>query len=185
MAFGIGSILGAVAGPLIGAVVGGPAGAAIGAGVTAATRSLSQPQLAPTAVAVQAPRIGGSQVGPTATPAMAGALVPGARAMIQSLLAVAGASLGKRVTASSVLSLTRELGLVAAAAALGLTAVEVAQIIATKPRRRRRGITAAQIATTRRTIRKVTSIQRALAEVCPPPRRRAPAKKFTATRVQA
>lgn len=185
MGFGIASLIGSVAGPVIGGLIGGPAGAAVGAGITSATRSLSQPQLAPTSVAVAAPRIGGSQSGPTATPAMAGALVPGVRTMIQGLLSLATATLGKRVTAASVLSLTRELGIVAAAAALGLTAVEVAQIIATKPRRRRRGITAAQIATTRRTIRKVTSIQRALAEVCPPPRRRAPAKKFTATRVQA
>lgn len=176
-----GNILGAVAGPVIGGLIGGPVGAAAGAAVT---RSLT-PQLAPTAVAVQAPRIGGTQTGPSPTPAMAGALVPGARTMIQGLLSIAGVTLGRRVTAPSVLSLVRELGLVAAAGALGLTVVEVAQIIAARPRRRRRGITAAQIATTRRTIRKVTSIQRALSEVCPPPRRRAPAKKFTATRVQA
>ena len=185
MAFGIGSILGAAA-SIGGAILGGPVGGAVAAAGGALTRSLApSPALAPTAVSVAAPRIGGTQTGPSATPAMAGALIPVGRQLITGLLSVAGATLGRRVTANSVLSLVRELGIVAAAAALGLTAVEVAQIIAARPRRRRRGITAAQIATTRRTIRKVTSIQRALAEVCPPPRRRAPAKKFTATRVQA
>ena len=185
MAFGIGSILGAAA-SIGGAILGGPVGGAVSAAGGALTRSLApQPQLAPTSVAVMPPRIGGSQTGPTATPVIGSAVAIAGRTVIQGLLSMAGATLGKRVTASSVLSLTRELGLVAAASALGLTTVEVAQIIATKPRRRRRGITAAQIATTRRTIRKVTSIQRALAEVCPPPRRRAPTKKFTATRVQA
>ena len=185
MAFGIGSLLGGAA-SIVGGLIGGPVGGAVSAAGGLVTRSLApQPALAPTSVAVAAPRIGGTQTGPSATPAMAGALVPGARAMITGLLSVAGATLGRRVTANSVLALTRELGIVAAAAALGLTAVEVAQIIAARPRRRRRGITAAQIATTRRTIRKITSVQRALAEVCPPPRRRAPTKKFSATRVQA
>lgn len=185
MGFSIGSLVGGLA-PIVGGLVGGPTGALVGAAVSRSLApSAPTPQLAPTAVAIAPPRIGGSQTGPTATPAMAGAIVPAARTMIQGLLSLATATIGKRVTSASVLSLVRELGLVSAAAALGLSAVEVAQIIAAKPRRRRRGITAAQIATTRRTIRKVTSIQRALAEVCPPPRRRAPAKKFTATRVQA
>ena len=185
MAFGIGSLLGGAA-SIAGGLIGGPVGGAVAAAGGLLSRSLApQPALAPTAVAVQAPRIGGTQTGPSATPVVGSAIAVAGRTLVAGLLSMAGVTLGRRVTASSVLALVRELGLVAAAGALGLTAVEVAQIIAARPRRRRRGITAAQIATTRRTIRKVTSIQRALAEVCPPPRRRAPAKKFTATRVQA
>jgi len=117
----------------------------------------------------------GSQAGPTV--AQAGtALIPfvaGARGIIAALLGRASATIGTRISAARVLSLVRDLGLAAAAAALGLTAVEVAQIIAAKPRRRRRGITASQLATTKATIRRVTSINRAIAEVCPPARRRA------------
>lgn len=115
----------------------------------------------------------GSQIGPTVQ--RAGALVPfvaGARGLIAVLLGRASASIGSRITSARVLSLVRDLGLAAAAAALGLTAIEVAQILAAKPKRRRRGITASQLATTKATIRRVHSINDAIASVCPPARRR-------------
>ena len=124
----------------------------------------------------------GSQVGPSVQPAAAGALVPfvagGARSLIAALLARASAAVGTRITRNRALSLVRDLGLAAAAAALGLTAIEIAQIIASSPRRRRRGITAAQIATTKATIRRMDSLNRQIAAVCPPTRRRrAPARR--------
>jgi len=123
-----------------------------------------------------------SQVGPTilggggprTLPGAGGvlSLAMGAGRLIASLLARASATLGKRITRAGVLSLTREVGIVAAATALGLTAVEIAQIIASKPKRRRRGITAAQLTTTKATIRRMDSINRAIAQVCPPAARR-------------
>lgn len=180
MAFGIGSILGAVAGaaaPIVGAALGGPAGAAIGTALGGAITQATAPTVS-------------TQAGPTAaraTPAR-GARVPMAmaqRGLITELLAIASDQIGRRITAAQVLALVRDLGLAAAALALGLTETQTAQVIAARPRRRRRGITAASIATTRRTIRQVSSIQRQLAEFCPPPRRRAPTKRITATRVQA
>lgn len=181
MAFGLGSILGAVTGaaaPIIGAALGGPVGAAIGAVGTAVGTAIAQP----TPVS--------SQVGPGAATQVRGARVPMAmatrgRGLITELLGIASEQIGRRITASQVLALVRDLGLAAAALALGLTETQTAQVIAARPRRRRRGITAASIATTRRTIRQVSSIQRQLAEFCPPPRRRAPTKRITATRVQA
>lgn len=116
----------------------------------------------------------GSQAGPTVTQA-GGVLVPfvaGARGLLAALLGRASVNLGSRISSARVLSLVRDLGLAAAAAALGLTAIEVAQIIAAKPKRRRRGITASQLATTKATIRRVHSINDAIASVCPPARRR-------------
>ena len=146
MGFSIGRFLGSLAstvvgsipiiGPLIGAVAGG----------------FSTPP--------PGPYPGGSQVGPTVfTPAQAMSTVPalvrGAGTLLRSLLARASATLGKRITRSGVLSLVREVGIVAAATALGLTAVEVAQIIASKP-----------------TMRRIHSLTTAIAKVCPPAVRR-------------
>ncbi len=178
MGFSIGKFLGAIA-PVVGAVFGGAPGAALGTAVGAAI--LGPPKIAPAGFVapaqqisfVPAPRPGGSSVGPTA--ASASILLPlarGAGRLISSLLARASATLGKRINRAGVLSLTREVGIVAAATALGLTAVEVAQIIAAKPTRRRRGITASQITTTKATMRRLDSLNRAIASACPPPRRR-------------
>lgn len=73
--------------------------------------------------------------------------------------------------------LARELGIVAAASVLGITALELAEIVTKPRRRRRRGITAAQIRTTKATIRRMDSLNRSIADVCPPrARRRAPSR---------
>jgi len=74
--------------------------------------------------------------------------------------------------------LAREVGIPAAATALGITAVEVAQIIASdivsKTRRRARGISARDIRSARRTISKMNSFQKLIQ--CAPGARRAPAR---------
>ncbi len=181
MGFSIGRFLGSiaqVAAPILGAVIGGPAGALLGTAVAGGISAgfgptASQVGPVPLLSSVAFPRIP-SLPGPTVTPT--GAIVPfiagGAGALIRALLARASAFIGNRVSRDRVLSLVRDLGLAATAAALGLSVVEVAQIIAARPRRRRRGITASQLATTKATIRRVHSINDAIASVCPPARRR-------------
>lgn len=76
--------------------------------------------------------------------------------------------------ASRAMLLARELGVVAAAALLGMTSVQLADLIVRKRRRRRRGITAAQIRITKATMRRLDSLNTAIAKACPTPRRRAP-----------
>lgn len=178
MGFSIGSFLsslGSVAAPIIGGLVGGPTGFALGSAVSAGFA----PSRGPTPASfVPIPRPG-SSVGPTV--ASASIIIPlarGAGRLISSLLARASATLGRRISRAGVLSLTREVGIAAAATALGLTAIEIAQIIAAKPTRRRRGITASQLTTTKATIRRIDSINRSIAAVCPPAarRRRAPSR---------
>jgi len=180
MSFSIGgflSALGSIAAPIIGGIVGGPAGFALGSAVSAGFGAPSS-SVGPTVLTLRGPPRGRPVTtgggGATTLPGAGGvlSLALGAGRLIASLLARASATLGKRINRAGVLSLTREVGIVAAATALGLTAVEIAQIIASKPRRRRRGITAAQLTTTKATIRRMDSINRAIAQVCPPASRR-------------
>lgn len=186
MGFSIGGFLGSIASsivsqiPIIGPAIGQIISPSRPPAPTGRQLILQQPLPTPQQFQPIAFRPGpfpfGSQAGPTVfQPAAAGALVPfvaGARGIIAALLGRASATIGTRISAARVLSLVRDLGIAAAAAALGLTALEVAQIIAAKPKRRRRGITASQLATTKATIRRVHSINDAIASVCPPARRR-------------
>lgn len=182
MGFSIGRFLGNLAGSVVSQIpIIGPLIGAASAGFTG-PRGPAAPFPVPTGTA-------GSQRGPTVLTGGSGpgtlvggsavvTMARGAIGFIAGLLARASATLGKRITRSGVLSLSREVGLVTAATALGLTAVEIAQIIASKPRRRRRGITASQISTTKATLRRIQSLDRAIAKACPPPaHRRAAVRK--------
>lgn len=124
------------------------------------------------------PRV--SQRGPTAFPppgtilrpaAFTPLAVAGVRGLIATLLGRASAAIGKRMSARSVVALINSLGLTAAAAALGLSVEEAAQIFASKPRRRRRGITARDISTTKRVINVTHRIQHELSHLAAPVRR--------------
>jgi len=140
--------------PAVGTVFGGPVGRALG---TALSQSLApRPSFA-------------SQVGPTAV--RFGRVLP-------LIGRAAGRAVG-RIDRRKAALLARELGISAAAIALGITAVELAELLVSAPRRRRRGITAAQISTTKATIRRVNSLNVAIAKVCAPAqrrRRRAPSR---------
>mgnify|MGYP000211720625 CR=1 FL=1 len=195
MGFSIGRLLGSIVQPaltILGGAFGGPAGALAGSAIGGAIAGDGRRQTFAQQLAARGPLpvapsplmlpVGlpagsfsfGSQAGPTVQPAGT-ALIPfvgAARGLVAVLLGRASAFIGTRISSARVLTLVRDLGLAAAAAALGLTAVEVAQIIAAKPRRRRRGITAAQLATTKATIRRVHSINHAIASVSPPAARR-------------
>lgn len=68
---------------------------------------------------------------------------------------------GKYLTNRKVVSLAKRIGLEAAAAALGISVLNIAQMIATdasRPQRRRRGITWRELSTTRRTMRRLASM---------------------------
>lgn len=116
-----------------------------------------------------------SQRGPTVTRAALAPAVPfvaaGVRGLIATLLGRASVAIGKRMSAKSVVALVKSLGLTAAAVALGLTVEETAQIFAAAPRRRRRGITARDIATTKRVIGVTHRIQHELGHLARPVRR--------------
>lgn len=108
--------------------------------------------------------------GPTVLPARLGGFLP-------RIGLAAGRTFGSAKFRRSALVLAKELGISAAAIALGITVLELAEIIARGTPRRRRGITARQISTTKATIRRIDSLNRAIAKVCPPAsRRRAPSR---------
>jgi hypothetical protein len=69
-------------------------------------------------------------------------------------------------------ALARQVGIETAAVALGITAVELAQMlasdIASTPTRRSRGISGADIRRTRRTLGKFNSMQRLISQACRP-----------------
>ena len=116
-----------------------------------------------------------SQAGPTVRRAGIVPAIPfvagGVRGLISALLARASGAIGKRMSARTVRSLINSLGLTAAAAALGLSVEEAAQIFAAAPRRRRRGITARDISTTKRVIGVTHRIQHELSHLAAPVRR--------------
>jgi hypothetical protein len=80
----------------------------------------------------------------------------------------------KLFNSKSIADLAKRVGIDAAAAALGLTAVEVAQLIAShittssSRRKRGRGISARDVRVTRRTLHKVRSIEHAISGACRP-----------------
>ena len=151
MAFSIGGLLGGIASVLPGI-----------SSIIGAFRKPSRPR---------AP----SQAGPTVRRAAFGVpAIPIARGLIGTLLGRATAAVGKRMSARSVVALIKSLGLTAAAAALGLSIEEAAQIFAAAPKRRRRGITARDISTTKRVIGVTHRIQHELSHLARPVRRRAP-----------
>jgi len=155
MAFSIGGLLGGIASVLPGI-----------SSIIGAFRKPSRPR---------AP----SQAGPTVRQQFQRAAfgvpaIPIARGLIATLLGRAGATIGKRMSARSVVALIKSLGLTAAAAALGLSIEEAAQIFAAAPKRRRRGITARDISTTKRVIGVTHRIQHELSHLARPVRRRAP-----------
>jgi hypothetical protein len=81
------------------------------------------------------------------------------------------AFVGKRVTPQQAMALVRRVGPEAAAAALGLSAVELAQWLMQSNAlrgRRRRGVTGRQIASARSTIRRVTGFMHLVQSACGP-----------------
>lgn len=97
------------------------------------------------------------------TRAIVGAARAGGGGMVASNGVIRGivALGGKYLTNKKVVALAKRIGLEAAAAALGITVLNVAQMIATdaaRPSRRRRGITWRELSTTRRTMRRLSAM---------------------------
>ena len=67
----------------------------------------------------------------------------------------------------AILALVKNIGITGAATALGLSVVEVADVVAKGAPRRRKGITASNIATTKRTVRFVKTLSRDLESIKP------------------
>ena len=85
----------------------------------------------------------------------------------------AGTALGSAAVSFSarnrkaIIALAKNIGITGAATALGLSVAEVADVVAKGAPRRRRGITASNIATNKRTIRAVKTISRDLDAIKP------------------
>ncbi len=90
----------------------------------------------------------------------------------QLILRQAKAFAGGGATAKKIVKAARDCGIEIAAATFGLAVVDVCFLIAQPPRRRGRGISAADLRRTRSTIRKVHNIQHDLAHLKGPIRRR-------------
>ena len=95
-----------------------------------------------------------------ALPAVGGQVVRSAGRIL-----VAG---GRYITKKNAVALAKQLGIQGAATALGIGAVELAQMVIDDQARKRRGggITAAQMRTTRKTMRKVVGLHRQLVQAC-------------------
>ena len=106
------------------------------------------------------------QVRTVAPLAGVGALALSARGLIQNLLRRASENIGKRITRKNAIALIKRVGIDAAALALGLTVLEMAQIVASEPSRRMRGISGGDIKRTRRTLRKINNLACTLREFC-------------------
>lgn len=174
-----------IVGGIAGGIVGGPAGAAIGTrlgqgliGGGGQAPSVSAPGMPRAAM----PGSGGMmQTAGVIPPAMralsaAGRYLISARGIASTLTGrIIGVFKGSRLfRVRQVADLAKRVGIDAAAAALGVTAVEVAQMIAAHltqsagKRSRGRGISARDVRTTRRTITKIRSIEHSLSGVCRP-----------------
>jgi len=165
MGFSIGNLLKTIAGPIIGGLLGGPVGAIVGAGITSGfgPGSVGSSQVGPTAAQLRLPipRPPGG-FGP-----LAGAVAVTAAGVIAELLFKATNNTGRRVTAQQVRDAVTHCGIALAADMFGLSESEICTIVIAKKRRRRRGISAADIRRTRSTIRKVHNISHDLRALVP------------------
>ena len=75
---------------------------------------------------------------------------------------------GQRVGRKAVVALAKQMGVTAAATALGIGAVELAEMVMSEQRGkgRRKGISAANLRTTKRTMRQVMGMHRQITQAC-------------------
>lgn len=107
---------------------------------------------------------GGGMVPVAGSVARAGALIIGMGGRVLGLITGAG----RRISVAKVAQIAKAFGIQTAAAALGVTAVEVAQAVmqdATKKRRRNRGITPRDMRVTGRTVNKLNRMHAKIAQI--------------------
>jgi hypothetical protein len=187
MGFSIGKFIGAVA-PFVGGVLAGPAGAILGAGISAglapdpapvparAVTPQRQPQLpfiastqiSPTPfraagfgvtrrrVGTLAGAVGGLLAGPAVE--LFGGMF-GGQETVGDILAQARQTFGRGVTRNKIIAAAKACGIDQAAATFGISVTQVCKVIVAGGSRRRRGISAADIRRTRRTLRTVKNIR--------------------------
>ena len=179
MGFSIGGLLAGL-GPVVGSVLGGPAGGALGGLLGAVGGAFTRPP-SPVLLSTPAPAAVPSPVSRffDSSPVLAAAgrlprLLPlplsptfgrgnGQPSRLRSILDVASSAAGKRVTARDVVNAAKACGLETAASSFGVSVEDVCfVVIHGMRRRRRRGISAADLRRTRSTIRKVSNIRRDL-----------------------
>jgi len=156
MGFSIGGLLKSIAGPLISVlpIPGAPLiGAAVSAGFAGGSARVSIP-----GPSVTQPLI-------TAGAARMPLALLGAALTIAELLRMSRENTGRPASARKIREAARVCGLEVAAQTFGLSVTQVCQIIIARPRRRGRGISAADMRRTRSTIRKVATIQHNLAHL--------------------
>ena len=125
--------------------------------------------------------IGTPAAWPTAIGAAAAAGLTGITRIGSILYSKAGRIIGvmvgsRKITPQKAAVLAKKVGMEAAAAALGISIVELAQMVMeddAKKRRRRQGISSSEVRITKRTMSKLKSINRAISTSCPPRRRAA------------
>lgn len=191
MGFSIGRFIGSIA-PGIGAILGGPVGAILGAGVAGALNEPARPIGRVTTPAAPQPPVSPTSVGPTVQPqafrfpsvqtASFSPLVRGAaqiatgfglseffnggngcppRTELQLILAQARANV-RGATKRKIIAAAKACGIDIAAGTFGLDPRQICLVIVTGAGRRRRGISAADVRRTRRTIRFVNSLRKDL-----------------------
>lgn len=98
-------------------------------------------------------------------------------AAIGPIAALAGRARFTAAVKRKIIRLVKAIGIQAAATAVGLSVLDVAEVVANPPRRRRRGITGAQLANAKRVNRAVLCMANQLKTSCGAPTRRAPARR--------
>ncbi len=179
MGFSIGALISGLS-PLVGSIIGGPGGAAFGQIGGAIGASLARPSLAvlrssPPPAAVPFPPRSSfdfSQAAAGRVPfsrLLPPLLLPGpgqpsgARTRLQSILDDASSAAGKRVTSKDVVNAAKVCGLETAASSFGVSVEDICFVVVHgMRRRRRRGISAADLRRTRSTIRKISNMRRDL-----------------------
>lgn len=158
--------------------LGGTAATTMQLGFPQATPPFNAPTITPAALPAIGPILGGlgRAAGGLATLGAGGAMAVAAgvvRAVSGRIRGVMTAA-GKFISSKRAVELAKRVGVDAAAVALGISAVEMAQMVldSSERRSRGRGITGAQLRTTRRTMRLLTGMQRQMAQACASAKRR-------------
>ena len=170
-----GAVGGFFTGGIPGAIIGGARGFFSGGTATTPTTTMTAPgALIPKPVAgstVQRQGFGGAGL----TPQRGSMMFSGSAPL--TALQVITESTGRRIPASRILEVARVCGLEVAANMLGVDVSVICRVVLERRRRRSRGISAADLRRTSSTIRKINTMSRRLAELCPPARRRSPARR--------
>jgi len=179
MGFNIGGLISGLA-PLIGSAIGGPAGGILGSLIGSVGGAFTRPpsRALPSSPAPAVVPFPGSSFFdfsqaaagrmplprlPLPLPLLNGGFGNGQRTRLQLILDAASSAAGKRVTSKDVVNAAKVCGLETAASSFGVSVEDICFVVVHgMRRRRRRGISAADLRRTRSTIRKISNMRRDL-----------------------